>query len=194
MTLGTVTAFAQAGTTRERIVRIEGDAFLNEMPLGAAASQLSLSENSVVRTLNGRIAILSVNGDSLFVDRNSSVRINASTLNSETYEILRGSVVVITGKLGPVVVCEGQVQLSDAGVFKFDVHPVLDENFCRVRVYKGAAAARMPSFLWVLTSGKTVDLNRQCGDHVQRNTFDVGQMDALLLWGQKHVISNTRQH
>lgn len=194
VTLGTVMAFAQAGTTRERIVQVEGAAFLNETPLGASASQLSLTQNSVVRTLNGRVAILSATGDSLFVDRNSSVRFSASPLNSDMYEILSGSAVVITGQLGPVVVCEGEVQLSDAGVFKFDVHPVLNEKFCQVRVYKGAAAARMPSFLWVLTSGKTVDLNRQCGDHVQRNSFDVEQMDALVLWSQQHVISNTRQH
>lgn len=191
---GAVTAFAQAGTTRERIVRVEGDVFLNGKPLDAALSHLSSSESSLVRTTNGRIAMISVNSDSLFVDRWSSVRLSASPLGSETYEVLSGSVAVITGQLGPVVVCQGQVQLSDAGVFKFDVHPVLDENFCRVRVYKGAAAARMPSFLWVLTSGRTVDLNRQCGDHIQRNSFDVEQVDALFLWGQQYVLPNTSQH
>ena len=33
------------------------------------------------------------------------------------------------------------------------------------KVYKGGGGAKMPSFVWMLTSVKMIDLNRLCGDH-----------------------------
>jgi hypothetical protein len=65
--------------------------------------------------------------------------------------------VVITGGLGPSVSCVQRVQLSDSGIFRFDVHRVVGETFCQLKVYGGAAATLMPSFIWVLTTGKTID-------------------------------------
>ena len=84
------------------------------------------------------------------------------------------------------------VQLSDAGIFRFDVHRVVGENFCRLKVYKGAAAAQMPSFIWVLTTGKTIDLNRSCGDHTPRDEFKVGDIDGLDRWSQQRVLAEIR--
>jgi len=83
---------------------------------------------------------------------------NSSTATAEL-EILAGSAVVHTGGLGPEVSCVQAVQLSHAGIFRFDVHRVIGDNFCKLKVYKGTAAAQMPSFIRVLTTGKTIDLN-----------------------------------
>jgi hypothetical protein len=108
-------------------------------------------------------------------------------------EILAGSAVVHTGGLGPEVSCAQGVQLSDAGIFRFDVHRVVGEDFCRLKVYKGAAAAQMPSFIWVLTTGKTIDLNRYCGDHTPRDEFKVGDIDGLDRWSQQRVFAEIRR-
>jgi len=84
--------------------------------------------------------------------------------------------------LGHEVSCVQGVQLSDDGVYRFDVHQVLGETFCRLKVYKGAAAVQMPSFTWVLTAGKTIDLNRSCGDHTPRDEFNTAEIDGLDRW------------
>jgi hypothetical protein len=193
-TLGSAVAFAQPGTTHEVIAYIEGTVFLDGQRLEPSASRLSLKEDSSVRTENGRVEILLAGGDTLFVGQNGSIRFSGNRgLNSSRFEILSGSAVIITGELGPAVVCEEEVQLSDSGVFRFDVHGVSDERFCRVRVYKGAAAAQMPSFVSVLTNSKMADLNRRCGDHTQRNDFNIEDIDGLDRWSRQLAASDARR-
>jgi hypothetical protein len=153
-----------------------------------------LKKNSTVHTENGRAEIRIASGDSVFLGENSSMRLSDNHgLNSSRFEILTGSAVVMTGSLGPVAVCEEEVQLSDSGMFRFDVHDVQGERFCRVRVYKGAAAAPMPSFIWVLTNGQTADLNRRCGDHTQRNEFNIEDIDGLDRWSRQRAASYARE-
>lgn len=194
VTLSSVVVFAQPGTSREVIAHIEGTVFLNEMRLESLAFPFPLKENSVVHAENGRAEIMLASGDFLFLGENSSVRLSDNrSLNSSRFEILTGSAVVITRDLGPVVTCEEEVQLSDSGVLRFDVHNVVGERFCRVRVYKGAAAAQMPSFMWVLTNGKMAELNRRCGDHTQRNEFNVEDIDGLDRWSRQRSASDARQ-
>lgn len=185
LSLRPTAALAQAGAPRPRIALVEGTAFLDEQPLNESMP-LTLKEHSVVHTQDGRVEIVLPRAGALFLGTDTSVRLIPRPLNGGAFEILRGSAVVITGELGPSIVCEGEVQLSDSGIFRFNVRPVLDEKFCQVKVYKGAAAAPMPSFIWVLTSGKTLDLNRRCGDHIPRNSFDVEQVDAFDLWSRDH--------
>jgi hypothetical protein len=123
------------------IARIEGSVFLDGQRLEPSASRWPLKEHSVVRAENGRAEIILLFGDTLFLGENGSVRFRSNRgLNSSRFEILTGSAVVVTGGDGPAVVCEEDVQLSDSGVFRFDVHLAADgERFCRLRVYKGAA-------------------------------------------------------
>jgi hypothetical protein len=93
--------------------------------------------------------------------------------------------VVVTGRLGPAVSCVQGVQLSDSGIFRFDVHRAVGETLCQLKVYGGAAAAQMPSFIWVPTTGKTIHLNRSCGDHTPRDEFKVEDIDALNRWSRQ---------
>ncbi len=194
LTLGSVVVFAQPGTCREVIAHMEGTVVLDGLRVEPSASPFSLKENSVVHTENGRVEIMLASGDALFLGENSSVRLSDNRgLNFSRFEMLTGSAVVITRGFGPAVVCEEEVQLSDSGVFRFDVHQVADQRFCRVRVYKGAAAAQMPSFIYVLTNGEMAYLNRLCGDHTQRNEFHVEDIDDLDRWSRQRAASDARQ-
>jgi hypothetical protein len=191
LALGVVVASAQWAPSSVAITYIEGYVYVD----GKLAPQPKsvLSENSVVHTGKGRAEILFGRGDAMFLDENSSVRVNRdSKTGSAGLEILTGSAVVITGTLGPSVSCVQDSQLSDAGVFRFDVHQVVGENFCKLRVYKGAAAAQMPSFIWVLTPGKTVDLNRSCGDHTPRDEFSTTDIDGLDRWSRQRDLTEAR--
>jgi hypothetical protein len=159
------------------ITHVEGDVYAGSQQVLKA--DFVVKESAVVRTEKGRAEIRFDRGDRMFLGENSSVRVQGAI------EILTGSVVVISGEVGPALTCRGTVHLSDAGIFRFDVHRVLDENFCKVRVYKGAAGAQMPSFVWILTPGKMVDLG-SCGDHTPRDEFKVEETDAFDLWsGQR---------
>ena len=104
---------------------------------------------------------------------------------------LAGSAVVTTGSVGPSLSCVKGVQLSDGGTFRFDVRHVLGENFCQLKVYKGAAAVQMPSFIWVLTPGRAISLNPFCGDHTPRSEFGVTETDALDHWSQTRSTSES---
>jgi hypothetical protein len=157
------------------------------------ASDLIVKENSIVRTEKGRAEVRFDRGDIMFLGENSSVRVNHdSNTGSGGLEILTGSAVVVTGSLGPAARCQENVQLSDSGVFRFDVHRVVGENFCKFRVYKGAAAAQMPSFVWVLTTRKMIDLNRSCGDHTPWDEFNARDIDDFDRWSQKRPAAEVR--
>jgi len=176
-------ALAQVGTPRLSIV--EGAVFLNEQALESPAADVPLNDTAEVRTTNGRAGLELTTGDLVFIGRNASLRLlNRRGLNVSRFEILDGSIVVLSGGVGPAVVCENEVQLSDKGIFRFDVQQVDGARFCRVRVYKGAASAQMPSFTWVLTPGKSLDLALRCGDHIPRNEFDTEELDELDHWSR----------
>lgn len=195
LTFGSVVALAQQGTAREVIAHVEGTVFLDGQRLEPSATRLPVKEDASVRTENGRVEILLAAGDTVFLGENGSMRFSGNRgFNSSRFEILSGSAVITTSELGSAVVCEEEVQLSDSGVFRFDVHRVADERFCRVRVYRGAAAAQMPSFVWVLTNGKMADLNRRCGDHTQRNDFNIEDIDGLDRWSRQLAASDARHH
>jgi hypothetical protein len=195
LTFGSVVVFAQPGTSREVVIaHMEGTVVLDGLRLESSASPLPLKANSVVHTENGRVEIMLASGDALFLGENSSVRLSDNRgLNSSRFEMLAGSAVVITRGLGPAVLCEEEVQLSDSGVFRFDVRQIADQRFCRVRVYKGAAAAQLPSFIWVLTTGEMANLNRLCGDHTQRNEFNIEDINDLDRWSRQRAVSDARE-
>jgi len=172
------------------ITYIEGTVYVDGRPAPQAGS--ALHENAIVRTGKGRAEIVFGRGDTMYLDENSSGRVNHDSTGVEGVEILTGSAVVITGALGPSVTCVQDARLSDGGIFRFDVHRVASEDFCRLRVYKGAAATQMPSFIWVLTSGKSIDLNHSCGDHTPRERFNVEDADALDRWSRQRAVVQVR--
>lgn len=177
--LGASVSSAQWVPTGVAIAYAEGNVYVDEKPLPPIEAEVAVREGSVVRTEKGRAEVHFSRGDTLFLGENSSARAKRNPDTSSGVEILTGSAVVITGEVGPTVNCEETVYLSDAGVFRFDVHGAVGENFCKLRVYKGAAGAQMSSFVWMLTTGKMIDLNRRCGDHTPRNTFNIDDIDVL---------------
>ena len=182
--LGAVETYAQSTPLRVAITYVEGSTYIDGNPAPRPGSVVP--ENAVVRTGKGRAQILFGRGDTMFLGEDSSVRVNHnSDTDSVELEILSGSAVVITGGLGPAVACVQETQLSDAGIFRFDVHRAVGETFCHLKVFRGAAATKMPSFIWVLTTGKAIDLNRSCGDHTPRDEFNVAEIDGLDCWSRE---------
>jgi hypothetical protein len=174
-------AVAQWTPSHVEITYIEGEVELDGRP--SPPLKKLVPENSVIRTTQGRAEVHFGRGDTLFLGESSSIRVRRNlAMAGDEPEVLSGSAVVTTGGIGPSVTCVQGAQLSDAGTFRFDVHRVVDETFCRLKVYKGAAAVKMPSFIWVLTPGKTIDLNPSCGDHTPRNEFNMAEGDALDRW------------
>jgi hypothetical protein len=51
----------------------------------------------------------------------------------------------------------------------------------------------MQSFDWVLTAGKMIDLNRTCGDHIQRRRFNAEHLDELERWNQSREVSDAHR-
>jgi hypothetical protein len=184
-------AVAQWTPARVEITYVEGEVQLSGRP--SPPLKTSLPENSVVRTTAGRAEIRFGRGDTLFLGEFSSIRVRHNVAMAEDEpEVLSGSAVITTGNNGPSLTCVQGAQLSDAGTFRFDVHRVVNETFCQLKVYKGAAAVKMPSFIWVLTTGKTIDLNPSCGDHTPRNEFNVAEIDGLDRWSHMRGTADFR--
>jgi len=175
LTLSAALSSAQTAT----LAYIEGDVYVGAQRI--QQPDFPVKAGSVIRTEKGRAEVHFGRGDAIFLGANSSIAASLAGL-----EILTGSAMVITGDIGAAVSCRGLVHLSDAGVFRFDRHIVIDENFCKVRVYKGAAAAPMLSYTWVLTPGKTVDLG-SCGDFTPRNEFNIEDADGLTRWSRERA-------
>lgn len=187
LALGAATASAQWSPAPVTITYLEGSVSVDGQSVPPLEAALNVKKNSVVQSGKGRAEIHFGRGDTLFLGENSSIRVYPDpNTRSGGLEILTGSAVVITGDVGPAEICQDTVHLSDAGVFRFDVHKVLGDDFCRLKVYGSAAGAQMPSFVWVLTPGKTIDLNRTCGD-TPRETFHTADVDDFDRWSRQRV-------
>jgi hypothetical protein len=189
-------ASAQSAPSRVAVTYHEGIVYINGQQVSENDTNLSLGYNSVVRTGKGRAGVLFGHGDTVFLAENSSARVNPESAWLAQVEILTGSAVIITDGLGPAVTCVQHVNLSDAGTYRFDAHRNVDvdKDWCRLKVYKGAASVQEPSFVWVLTAGKVINLNRTCGDHTQRNEFNAADIDDFDRWSRQHADAAVRQH
>ena len=168
---------AQKISPRAVIDHVEGKVYVDDQVLDPpSASNFGNRGGSVVRTEAGR-AVVRLEGGTLFLGANSSVRVIDQPYANIQFGMLTGSAVVITdeSRIGTaaVVACEEPVTLSSSSVYRFDAETIVspaheNHTYCRFRVYKGAAAVQLPSYISVLTSGKTMNLNHGCGDHTHR--------------------------
>ena len=106
--------------------------------------------------------------------------------------MISGSAVLITDTDGSALaVCEDDVKVSDAGVFRFDLRAVPEsqygEHVCGLRVYQGAASVQLPTVSAVLTSGKTMHLNRRCGDMIPTQRFNTADSEDLNRWARERA-------
>ena len=178
------------------ISQLEGKVYLEDKPLLQPGTPL---DGSVVRTAEASRVEIRLRGGMLYVGENSSVRVSENrpyTFNR--LEVLSGSAVLMTEtEGGALAVCEDTVTLSDAGVFRFDLRAIPEsqygENDCHLRVYKGAASVQLATLPVVLTSGKTMHLNRRCGDMIPTQQFNTKDIDDLDRWSQERAGTAARR-
>ena len=193
-------ASAQHISPRTVIEHVEGKVYVDgELLDSPSASKFGNKGGSVVRTEAGR-AVVRIEGGTLFLGANSSVKVIDPPYGALQFGMLTGSAVVITDETrigtAAVVACEEPVTLSGSGVYRFDamVLPTHENySYCRFRVYKGAAAVQLPSYISVLTSGKTMNLNHTCGDHIPTGVFDIEEIDGLDRWSRQRVGSDPQR-
>jgi hypothetical protein len=183
-----INAAAQAQRTAAALVLTEGVVYLNDRLVEANSLPSVLPDAAVLRTTQGRAAIALKRGGWIFLDSDASVRVFGNGVyNFNRLEVLTGSAIVASGTSAPLIECEDQIRLSDAGFFRFDVRQVdaLAERFCRVRVYEGAAAVQLVTVTNALRVGQTMACSRRCGDMIQTNEFSPGQLDGFDQWARR---------
>ena len=104
--------------------------------------------------------------------------------NFNRIDVLTGSAIVLSETSAPLVACESEIRLSDAGVFRFDVQQgsSAGERYCQSRVFEGAAAVPLVTVTSVLRAGQTMKCNRRCGDMVPTMAFPREQLDDFNRW------------
>jgi len=196
LSLAATITLGQHISPRVVVEHVEGNASVDGERLDEpSAANFGNRGGSVVRTGEGRV-IIRLSGGTLFLGENSSVRVIDRPYAMIELGVLTGSAVVITDGTGlgsaARVTCEERVTLAAAGVYRFDATRIAmsehqDLTYCRLRVYQGAAAVQMPSFISVLTSGKMMNLNHTCGDHTPTGVFDVEEADGLDRWSRQNL-------
>jgi hypothetical protein len=174
----------RAGAT---LVYAEGDVYLNDQAVEPNRSRVVLPDSAVLSTRQGRAAIALKRGGVLFLDAGSSVRILGNGVyNFNRIEVLTGSAIVVSQTSSPLVECENETRLSDAGIFRFDVQRLnATERQCRFRVFEGAAAVPLVSVTNALRAGQTMNCNRRCGDMIPTMEFSREQLDEFDQWARR---------
>ena len=179
---------APAPPTAAALQVAEGVVYLNDSAVEAKAVPAVLPDHAVLRTAAGRAAISLKRGGWLFLATDSSVRVVGNGVyNFNRIEVLAGSAIVASGTSAPMVDCDSDIRLSDAGMFRFDVQPVNTggERPCRFRVFEGAAAVPLVSVTNALRAGQTMMCNRRCGDMVPTMEFSRDQLDDFDRWARQ---------
>jgi hypothetical protein len=183
-------AFAQpsSGTA---IAHTEGAVYLDGQRMPEGESPVPIPDHATIRTEAGHAEIQLSGGDTLFLGERSSVQVHTNRpFNFNRLEMLGGPAVIVTGKMGSMLDCEEPVRLSGGGIFRLDLRPLLGGNECAFKVYQGAAAVQMPSYIAVLTAGQSMGLDQRCGDMTSTGEFDVRKTDGLDQWSRQRTASS----
>jgi hypothetical protein len=178
----------QAPGAGAALVYAEGEVSLNDRALESNSVPSVLPDSVVLRTSQGRAAIALKRGGLLFLDAGSSVRVLGNGVyNFNRIDVLTGSAIVASGTSAPLVDCENDIRLSDAGMFRFDVQRVnsAGERSCRFRVFDGAAAVPLVSVTSALRAGQAMMCNRRCGDMIPTMEFSREQLDDFDQWARR---------
>lgn len=178
----------QAPKADAALVHAEGDVYLNDQAVESNSAPSALPDGVVLRTSQGRAAVALKRGGLLFLDAGTSVRVlDNGVYNFNRIEVLTGAAIVVSGTSAPLVDCESDIRLSDAGMFRFDVEQVnsTGERSCQFRVFEGAAAVPLVSVTNALRAGQTMICNRRCGDMIPTMDFSREQLDAFDRWTRR---------
>jgi hypothetical protein len=178
----------QAPGAGAALVHAEGEVYLNDRAFESNSPPSVLPGSVVLRTGQGRAAIALKRRGLLFLDAGTSVRVlDNGAYNFNRIEVLTGSAIVASETSAPLVDCENDIRLSDAGVFRFDVQRVnsTGERSCRFRVFEGAAAVPLVSVTNALRAGQVMMCNRRCGDMIPTMEFSREQLDDFDRWARR---------
>jgi len=170
------------------LVHLEGEVFLNERVVESNSAPSVLPDSVVLRTGQGRAVVTLKRGGFLFLDAGTSVLVAGNGVyNFNRIEVHTGSAIVASETSAPLVDCENGIRLSDAGIFRFDVHRVnaTGERSCRFRVFEGAAAVPLVSLINAMRAGQAMMCNRRCGDKIQTEEFSRDQLDDFDQWARR---------
>jgi hypothetical protein len=170
------------------LAHVEGDVYGNDRVLDSSSANTVLPDPVRLRTGGGRAAIALKRGGFLFLDADTSVRVLGNGVyNFNRIEVLAGSAIIASGMSGPLVDCQNDIRLSDAGMFRFDVRRVngTSERSCRFRVFEGAASVPLVSVTNALRAGQMMTCNRRCGDMVPTMEFSREQLDDFDQWARR---------
>ena len=170
------------------LVHAEGDVYLNDRPVESNTVSVVLPDSFVLHTSRGRAAILLKRGGLLFLDSGTSVRVLGNGVyNFNRIEVLTGSAIVASESSVPMVECENNIRLSDAGMFRFDVQRITSsgERSCQFRVFEGAAAVPLASVINALRAGQSMMCNRRCGDMIPTTEFSPALLDDFDQWARR---------
>lgn len=173
------------------ITHTEGVVYLDGQRVPEGDAPVSIADHAIVQTEAGRAEIRLSGGDTLFLGERGSIRVDTNRpFNFDRLEMLGGPAVIVTGKMGSLLDCEEPVRLSGGGIFRVDVQPFSGGSVCAFKVYQGAAAVQMPSFLTALKAAQTMNLDHRCGDMIPWSEFDVRKTDALDQWSRERTASS----
>jgi hypothetical protein len=181
-------AAQQAPGVAAALVHAEGEVYVNDRAIESNSVSAVLPDSVVLRTSRGRAAVALKRGGLLFLDADTSVRVFGNGVyNFNRIEVLTGSAIVASGTSAPIVACENDIRLSDAGVFRFDVRrgQSSDERSCQFRVFEGAAAVPLVTVTNALRAGQAMMCNRRCGDMIPTREFPRGQLDDFDQWARR---------
>ena len=174
------------------IAYVEGMAYLDDQIVTTETARRPISGSAAIRTAAGRVAVALKRGGTLLLGENTSAQVEANGVyNFNRITILTGSAIVASGTSAPTVTCKGDVRLSSAGVFRFDVLPVdrYNQALCRFRVFEGGAALQLTSLLEAMRPGQSKTL--PAGDMIPTMEFAVGELDEFDRWSRQHLAAAT---
>ncbi|HUK18295.1 MAG TPA: hypothetical protein VLW65_17845 [Bryobacteraceae bacterium] len=160
----------------------EGSVLLNGQAVESTITKYpDIKENSVLQTQAGRAEVLLTPGTIMRVGENSSMKMVTNRLIDTRVELQNGAAVVEAVQAAKdnnvtVVVKNGAVALSKAGVYRFDTEPA------RLKVFHGEASVEMNGQTIPVSTGRMLMLD---GSNSSVEKFNADDTDALDHWGKQ---------
>jgi hypothetical protein len=160
----------------------EGSVLLNGQAVESTITKYpDIKENSVLQTQAGRAEVLLTPGTIMRVGENSSMKMITNRLIDTRVELQNGAAVVEAVQTAKdnnvtVVVKNGAVALSKAGVYRFDTEPA------RLKVFRGEASVEMNGENIPVSTGRMLMLD---GSNSSVEKFNADDTDALDHWGKQ---------
>lgn len=164
------------------IAGVEGKVLINDQEVQQSVTHFpQVSEGAVLRTEEGRVELMLPPGFMLRMGENGALKMIANRLIDTRVELEKGSAVVEVDQTKPdynvaIVLKDGIVNLSKAGVYRFDSDPA------RFKVFHGLATVDIGGQSVMVATGKMLSL---AGGSASAEKFDMEQTDALDNWSHR---------